>query len=73
MDILLKRVKWNHKLFLEFQLNLRLTPWYRQLVDTHTHEETKDKKSLNVAVIGVPNAGKSTFINNLINHRVCSF
>ena len=36
---------------------------------------TKDKteaqqRSLQVAVIGVPNAGKSTFINNLINHRV---
>ncbi|XP_036333288.1 GTPase Era, mitochondrial [Rhagoletis pomonella] len=29
------------------------------------------QNSLHIAVIGVPNAGKSTFINNLINHRVC--
>lgn len=28
------------------------------------------QKSLSIAIIGVPNAGKSTFINNLINHRV---
>lgn len=34
------------------------------------HNESSEK-SLNVAVIGMPNAGKSTFINNLINHRVC--
>lgn len=30
-----------------------------------------NEKSLNVAVIGMPNAGKSTFINTLINHKVC--
>jgi GTPase involved in cell partitioning and DNA repair len=29
-----------------------------------------NEKLVKVAVIGVPNAGKSTFINNLINHRV---
>lgn len=34
------------------------------------HSEISEK-SLNVAVIGLPNAGKSTFINNLINHRIC--
>lgn len=28
------------------------------------------EKRVRVAIIGVPNAGKSTFINNLINHRV---
>lgn len=32
--------------------------------------ETKEKL-IKVAIIGAPNAGKSTFINNLINHRVC--
>ncbi|XP_013098495.1 GTPase Era, mitochondrial [Stomoxys calcitrans] len=34
-------------------------------------EKLNEQKSLSIAVIGVPNAGKSTFINNLINHRVC--
>lgn len=28
------------------------------------------QRSLHIAVIGVPNVGKSTFINNIINHRV---
>lgn len=31
------------------------------------------QKTLSIAVIGVPNAGKSTFINNLINHRVSTY
>lgn len=30
-----------------------------------------EQRSLHIAVIGVPNVGKSTFINNIINHRVC--
>lgn len=30
----------------------------------------KNEKLLKVAIVGVPNAGKSTFINNLLNHRV---
>ncbi|XP_005189160.1 GTPase Era, mitochondrial [Musca domestica] len=34
-------------------------------------QKLSEQKSLNIAVIGVPNAGKSTFINNIINHRVC--
>ncbi|KAM7343599.1 GTPase Era, mitochondrial [Cochliomyia hominivorax] len=34
-------------------------------------QQTVQEKTLSIAVIGVPNAGKSTFINNLINHRVC--
>lgn len=34
-------------------------------------EQTKvDQKLIRVAVIGAPNAGKSSFINSLINHRV---
>lgn len=32
----------------------------------------KNEKLVKVAVIGTPNAGKSTFINNLLNHRVSS-
>ncbi|KAI8122540.1 hypothetical protein FF38_13402 [Lucilia cuprina] len=47
-----------------------------QRVETIAREKIKEQqvaqqKSLSIAVIGVPNAGKSTFINNLINHRVC--
>ncbi|XP_065367864.1 GTPase Era, mitochondrial [Calliphora vicina] len=34
-------------------------------------QQSAQQKTLTIAVIGVPNAGKSTFINNLINHRVC--
>lgn len=30
------------------------------------------QKVVKIAVVGVPNAGKSTFINNLISHRVMS-
>lgn len=30
----------------------------------------KNEKLVKIAVIGTPNAGKSTFINNLLNHRV---
>jgi ribosome biogenesis GTPase A len=29
-----------------------------------------NEKLVKLAIIGIPNAGKSTFINNLINHRV---
>lgn len=36
----------------------------------HKEQKEQDQKTLSIAVIGVPNAGKSTFINNLINHRV---
>lgn len=32
--------------------------------------QIKNEKLIKIAIIGVPNAGKSTFINNLINHRV---
>ncbi|XP_039956934.1 GTPase Era, mitochondrial-like [Bactrocera tryoni] len=43
--------------------------------DLATHgqkaQHKRTQNSLHIAVIGVPNAGKSTFINNLINHRVC--
>lgn len=35
-----------------------------------TPNPTTNEKLVKVAIIGVPNAGKSTFINNLIDHRV---
>ncbi|KAL5286832.1 ERAL1 family protein [Megaselia abdita] len=39
--------------------------------ESFSKSNENSEKSLNVAVIGMPNAGKSTFINNLISHRVC--
>lgn len=33
----------------------------------------QQQRSLHIAVIGVPNVGKSTFINNITNHRVRIF
>ncbi|ALC41055.1 CG7488 [Drosophila busckii] len=38
--------------------------------DTVNNEDAQ-QKTLHIAVIGVPNVGKSTFINNVVNHRVC--
>ncbi|KAH8340130.1 hypothetical protein KR067_010342 [Drosophila pandora] len=32
---------------------------------------SKTERSLHIAVIGVPNVGKSTFINHIVNHKVC--
>ncbi|XP_055597050.1 GTPase Era, mitochondrial-like [Uranotaenia lowii] len=37
---------------------------------SHTTPASKERL-IKVAIIGVPNAGKSTLINHLINHRVC--
>lgn len=39
-------------------------------IDLKTPETSTNEKLVKVAIIGVPNAGKSTFINNLIDHRV---
>lgn len=37
-----------------------------------THDEIpKKEKTIKVAVIGAPNAGKSSFINTITNHRIC--
>lgn len=33
-------------------------------------ENTSEQKLLKLAVIGLPNAGKSTFINNLMDRKV---
>lgn len=33
--------------------------------------ETKQEKIIKVAIIGAPNAGKSSFINTITNHRIC--
>lgn len=35
-----------------------------------TDEESKEK-TIKVAIIGAPNAGKSSFINTITNHRIC--
>lgn len=41
--------------------------------NSKSQSQNKNEKMIKVAIIGVPNAGKSTFINNLINHRVSSY
>lgn len=38
--------------------------------EKQTANKQQNEKLIKVAIVGVPNAGKSTFINNLINHRV---
>lgn len=40
-------------------------------VVTASAKPESNEKTIKVAIIGAPNAGKSTFINNLIEHRVC--
>lgn len=32
---------------------------------------SKTERALHIAVIGVPNVGKSSFINHIVNHKVC--
>jgi len=32
----------------------------------------QNEKLVKIAIFGTPNAGKSTFINNLLNHRICA-
>ncbi|XP_023178204.2 GTPase Era, mitochondrial [Drosophila hydei] len=41
-----------------------------EVIDSDSNRE-EQQRSLHIAVIGVPNVGKSTFINNIINHKVC--
>ncbi|XP_037036187.1 GTPase Era, mitochondrial [Bradysia coprophila] len=42
--------------------------------ETHRTEQkpNQNEKVVKIAIIGTPNAGKSTFINNLLNHRICA-
>lgn len=51
--------------------------WARNFTSAKISENVSDKKEpqsneklIKVAIIGVPNAGKSTLINHLIDHRV---
>lgn len=63
-----------NKISINYCLKSRYYSEVTSLQREHKPKEERGKlneqRSLNVAVIGVPNAGKSTFINNLINHRV---
>lgn len=44
-----------------------------QTIDTtHDTEASNVKKTIKVAVIGAPNAGKSSFINSVMHQRVSS-
>lgn len=47
-----------------------LPPTLGEVADKVTSNAQQQQRSLHIAVIGVPNVGKSTFINNIINHRV---
>lgn len=38
----------------------------------HVHETEQRQKLLKLAVVGVPNAGKSTFINNIMDRKICA-
>lgn len=70
----------NHRSSIVFWRNLCSTEKQRtdQLnvvnndVDDEAHSnEIKSQKSIKVAIIGAPNAGKSSFINTITNHRIC--
>lgn len=39
--------------------------------NTRSEDGEPSKKIIKVAVIGAPNAGKSSFINKMLNHRIC--
>lgn len=47
-----------------------LPPTLGEVAENVTSNAQQQQRSLHIAVIGVPNVGKSTFINNIINHRV---
>lgn len=38
--------------------------------DSNSSNEKQDRKVLKVAIVGVPNAGKSTFINQIVGRNV---
>lgn len=42
-----------------------------EVEDETLGKEGKSQKSIKVAIIGAPNAGKSSFINTITNHRIC--
>ncbi|KAH8355023.1 hypothetical protein KR093_004027 [Drosophila rubida] len=48
-----------------------LPPPLSEAANSDDQQDTQQQRSLHIAVIGVPNVGKSTFINNIVNHRVC--
>jgi ribosome biogenesis GTPase A len=44
--------------------------WFSTISTADAPLEKQTRKLINVAIIGVPNAGKSTLINNLIDRKV---
>lgn len=81
LNNLIKLPLWKRPVFVHFRHLRTFTPQESNDLNEHSHPfmETKEqdpkqteisKRSVKVAIIGVPNAGKSTFINNLLKHRV---
>lgn len=60
-------VLWRNLCSMEKQRHEQLN----EVDDDTQSKETKSQKSIRVAIIGAPNAGKSSFINTITNHRIC--
>lgn len=45
---------------------------FSQTLSIYPKSEVSNEKVVNVAIVGVPNSGKSTLINNLVDRKVSS-
>jgi len=45
---------------------------FSQTLSIYPQSEVSNEKVVNVAIVGVPNSGKSTLINNLVDRKVCA-
>lgn len=66
-----KNIYLNVKHLLKYRIFVNSSQIRYSCTDVQTTPESESpQKLVKVAIVGVPNAGKSTFINNLIDHRV---